>query len=226
MRFKVNFSTVETFYRAFLELAVYLSSSLFLYLALIKFFPAIKNVVLIFAIISLLILRISDEISKPKQIKIINYYLWKTIAIIGSLFVLLLFANSYLTISSLLNRFFLNIWQILELGLNVMVIALVAFLVFILVYFYVALKIVSFAVRGIKDETKKEQLGAVGFILLLTPLFYANAVLKDNGIPYSWIDFLYSKLNWLFGFSLIFLHLNYLVKEVGKFLKVDKTQAR
>jgi len=216
MKFKVHFSTIETFYRAFMELAVYLSSSLFLHLALSAFFPGIKQGVEIFAIIALLILGISNKISKSKRVKIINIYFWKTIAIFGSVFVLFLFVNSYLKISVPLNRFFLNIWQDLELGLNQILIGLVALIVFILVYFYIALKVVSFAVDRIKDEKKKEQFGVIGVILILFPFFYANAVLRENGIPYSWIDLLYNKLNWLFGFSLIFLHLNYLIREIRK----------
>jgi len=106
MKFKVHFSTIETFYRAFMELAVYLSSSLFLHLALSAFFPGIKQGVEIFAIIALLILGISNKISKSKRVKIINIYFWKTIAIFGSVFVLFLFVNSYLKISVPLNRFF------------------------------------------------------------------------------------------------------------------------
>lgn len=210
------FSDIEKFHRAYLELAVYVSSFLFLLASLSLFFHDFK-IVAIITIVILFVLGALNDIEKSKKNKKITRFVWKTIAVFGSIFVLALFVNYYLKISFSLNQFFLNIRKEIETSINKLVINMVAIFAFLLIYSYICSKFSSFVISRIKSEKVKRAFGTLGIFLfsLLIVIFFGAGTVGGSA---SWGDFVYSKLSWLLGFSLIFLHLNYLIREGNNFL--------
>ncbi|MFH1657237.1 MAG: hypothetical protein ABH919_02110 [bacterium] len=205
---------VKNIYFAFSEIAVYISSFLFFSL----FFANILNRPNFFneALLPVAILLALYSYSKSKVIEQIVGFLGKLITISGSIFVLTLFLNSYFKISDFLNKIFVTVWDELESSLNEFVFAGVFLIMIMVIFFY----FINFLLELARDKIK----GRLSDVLsVLIVLFLALSVGFSKYLIPS-LDSLsmnvYSEVSFLVSFSLIFLHTDYLVKEIKKFKKV------
>lgn len=139
---------------------------------------------------------------KSEKLRIVNEYL----RLIGSIIFSLLFINLYLGISDFLNQQFTIAWENIELALNMfglIFLSVVAFLLICLVGFDLLFKFTFFIIR---DKEKRKRIGGP-----LVTFYFFICILLFPATPF-WLSVLaYEKLGWLVGFSLLFLHLNYLI---------------
>ena len=215
------FSNIIQVYRNCLELVIILSSFFFIFWFLAIF---ISWEILQYALVAILFF-ISfttrgrrGQVIKNETILRFSKYFLRTIKIIGSIFVIFLFTNSYLDIISFLNQGFLNIISGLEGLLNTTTIAILFSLLFIFSYVYLFLIFFNF----IKRKAYPSIFMTAGILVLLAPLIF---IIKEiSSLSLSFSETIYSRLSWLVGFSLIFIHLNYLIREIIIFLKGRETE--
>ena len=127
----------------------------------------------------------------------------KTLNIPGSLLVLFLFLNSYLRISESMAQEFLTQVERVERIFSSSFLDI--FLSFIIIFYFVfLLKRLAFN----RKERRRTLWQDIIFPLLILGFLFTFAVVFRRHI-----------VKYLFGFSLIFIHLSYLIKETKTFLK-------
>ncbi len=203
-------------YSASLNFAVLFSSLFFIFWFLATFLFREEKLLLIFLVALLLL---SSRVENKLLNKIIILFR-KTSIIVGSILLLFLFINSYLIISDVINKQFLDSWGKIENLLNQAVFMWMFVLILFFLYIgfiYLSVSFILEVIKRIKPEWAKIFFKFIVVTLILSLLAFPYFVLEDEFVVFLGGIF-YSKFNWLFGFSLISLHLNYLIKEARKII--------
>lgn len=211
-----NFFNIIKLYQNCLDLIIIISSFFFIFWLLSFIIP--WEILQYILILILFFLHFTTKgrhgyVIKNKIILKFSKNFLKIIKIIGSIIVIFLFLNSYFKIVDFLSQRFLNIIPGIEKGLNVTVITIFIFVLFMLSYIYFSSALFSFIQRKINHPIIAI---AQIIVLFLLPLLFLKQTIASFTLSFS--EAIYYKSNWLIGFSLIFLHLNYLIKEI-KLLK-------
>jgi len=200
-------------YSVILHIAVYVSSFAFLSLVLFIFLRFVKfNIEFLYIIALFLIVFVFFVKIKNRRIRKTGYYLGKIATISVSVFILLLFLNSYLKIFDNLNQFFTVILEILESFANRFTLGMLFAFGSILLYVYFASLFLRFILKKAQKIGKFANivLCLIAIVIIIFPfLYFLN---KSSFLSLN--DLFYSNFNWFFGFSLISLHLNYIFKEI------------
>ena len=214
------FSDIRKKYSVFLNILVSISSVFFiLWLLLVFFVRGEKSFTLIFllAVFIATMLLYSEQEEKERNdlllynpqksenIKKINDYL----RVLGSIIFLFLFINLYLRISDFLSQQFLSIWKNIELILNLfgfIFLFVATFFLMFLVGFVFWFNFTSFIIKD------KEKMKKTGRSLVFFYLVFSYFVLPYLMFRFSLV--FYEEIGLVFGFSLLFLHLNYLMKRL------------
>ncbi len=207
-----------------LHIAVYVSSFAFLSLTLFIFAKFVKFNIEFFHIIAFLLLSfILFTKIKNERIKKFGYYLGKILTIFVSVFILFLFLNSYLKIFDNIDQFFTVFLRTFEIFVNRFALGILFAIGSILLYIYFASLLLKFVLNITQKVTKfvKIIFGLIAtFIILIPFLYFLN---KFSIVVLN--DLFYSNFSWFFGFSLISLHLNYLLKEIKIIINSNTTHA-
>jgi len=133
----------------------------------------------------------------------------------GSILFLFLFFNSFFKISEPINQKFSAQIKSLEETYSTTLFGMFIVSVFILAVFrfFIVLKKILFGQMEERKYFWKEIILIILIIVILLPL-----ILEKTNIPF-YATFFAFILKWFFGISLLFLHLNYLIKETKIFLK-------
>jgi len=195
-----NLEFISELYARFLDVAVYISGVLFL--TFIFFQPEnIINFELNILIGLILLIKLVE--SKPKIKKIL-----KTVVLIFNSFIILLFLNLYFNFSSYLKIRFGNAQMFIEEGLGQfesIVVSMIILMIIGMLYMLSFISLVVFVSIKAKNRKFKKFLIVVVIIFMLI-----MGEVIFNPLE-SW-DM--AKLGFLGGFSLLFLHINYFVREI------------
>lgn len=212
-------------YSVILHIAVYISSFIFLSLALFIFAKFIKFNVEFFHIIAFFCLSfiIFTKI-KNKKIKKFGYHLGKILTILVSIFILFLFLNSYLKISSNIDQFSKVFLSAFEIFVNRFALGMLFSIGSVLLYVYFASLLLKFILNITQKAGRFAKIIIIGliatFIIIFPFLYFLN---KSSVLALN--DLFYSNFSWFFGFSLISLHLNYLFKETKTIINSNIIQS-
>lgn len=211
-------------YSVILHIAVYISSFIFLSLALFIFAKFIKFNIEFFHIIAFFCLSfiIFTKI-KNKKINKFGYHLGKILTRIVSIFILFLFLNSYLKISSNIDQFSKVFLNVLEISVNRFALGMLFSIGSVLLYVYFASLLLKFILNIMQKAGRFTKIitGLIATFIIIFPFLYflnKSSVLALN-------DLFYSNFSWFFGFSLISLHLNYLFKEIKTIINSNIIQS-
>lgn len=216
---KSLYGDIKPFYEVFLSIALFLSSfSIPLIFFIFTFNLNLPENVIYFSLLIIAVIAALRDKTKSKIIKQAIDFLGRTIMIFGSSFVLLLFFNAYFKISILLYDFYLKFWETWTFLMNQFVLSLTFSIAFIFFYLFFTAWLGKF----ITDKTKKTELGFLSFLILfvIIPFFFHLFNKGDSLTSGIWI--ISEKSAWIFGFSLIFLHLSYLLKEFRQVFKRNR----
>jgi len=203
---------------AMLNFVLLASSSLFLSLPIGSLFE-IEDYHAIFGIFFLLLLFFNSNYGF-KKFKRFGQYFTRIIKILGSIAFLFLFVNYYFKIFNFPTLEFLKEKIEWESFFNILALSIVLTLGSFVIYFYLASLILNFILDRIKIERRKKTLELIGWIVMLLPLlFLAISGINIRSLSFQQIMSIYSVFRWIFGFSLFFIHLNYLVQEARVFLE-------
>jgi len=214
-----KFSKTKIIYEGFLKKALFFSSFFIPFLFISAIFDLPETAFINSLLVILVVLELKEKANSKALEQIINV-LGEIITILGSLFVLLLFINSYLKLSLPLYEFYQSFWGEFETLMNVSIISMTLIVILPILYFGVLARFVEFI---IKSSKRKKEISALLFVLLFLIIITASRFFtaEISEMISSFSVTLYQKLPWLFGFSLAFLHLNYLIKK-GKELIENK----
>jgi len=205
-------------YRICSEFIVIASSSFFILRILEIFIPWTILQFILFPVSFFIISGIKggDEFLLIKNKKFLRFSksFLKTIKVIGSILVILIFLNLFLNIINFLNQLFLNIFSEIESYLNIVIISVFFSVVFLLLYMNLFLTLFHFIQKKVNNSV-------VIIIKIFIAIILPVMCLEGAILPFffSFSEIIYFKINWLIGFSLIFLHINYLITEITVFLK-------
>jgi hypothetical protein len=215
---KATISDILSIYSALSALAVLFSSYLFLTLVLLVLLNSIgiatKSEHLLFVIIIICFFFTNKK--QSKKIKKFGKYLGKTIIALMSILIILLFLNNFIVISQFSKEVFLIVWNVIETAINKFVLGTISMFLFIFIYFELAGFFIKFITDTIKGKFLKIVIGTT--VLIIFPVILIIVFLNTSEAK-SISNLFYNKISYFLGFSLIFLHLDYLVKETKKFLK-------
>jgi hypothetical protein len=222
-------SNVWKYYSGLLDVAVYISSFFFLcwLLAVLffksgEFFENFLYIIFIFSILFLILLTLYSCFSeRNEKVKTIGNLLGKFFPFIGSFFVLFLFFNLYFPIYPPLKEYFSDFWKIIESGLNEFVIDLLIIFIFFTIPVGIAYQIFIFEpTRRIKDKKKADIFSIIGGLLVIGVevglIYWVGFLIYQQSFLSSFIK---SNLKLIFGFSLFFIHLNFIIRKVSEFFK-------
>jgi hypothetical protein len=175
-----------------------------------------------FSILFLILYKIYPYLSeRSEKIEIIGNLLGEIIPLIGSLFVLFIFLNSYFPIYPPLKEYFLDFLKMVEDFLNEFVIAPLIVFIFLVVPLSIASGV--FLSEGMKrmGDKKKEKIFVIFgslllFIFEVGLMYWTGLLLTEQS---SFTPFIKSNLKIIFGFSLLSIHLNFIRKKIGEFFK-------
>ena len=215
-------SGISELYSKLLDIAVYLSS--FSFFGFGFSLLTHKDPVYVFLVMAVIFVILGNE-KLPRKVREISKCFLEAVAILASIIILFLFLNLYLTFSNPLTKCFLAFKEIAEDALNQFVIKALFMFVSLFVLFYCVFHLLALIVEKAKTANKvfyKLFYGAISIIVELALIvlffyFYSSGDLLS--------DFLYSKIGWIFGFSLSFLHLRYLIKESKRIFQRGKNQS-
>jgi hypothetical protein len=203
---------ISGIYSAALDVTVFLSGALFLSFFITQLLKIKNDYFFFFLIWTPLFLQSFYRLKKLKGSKTLSKFgqqLIKIIKFLGSVIFLFLFVNYYLiNISGSFNLKFLKEKIEWESFFNSLIFSIVISMTFLTIL----LEVGNFIT---KKEGRKRKVFIVILILILLFL-----IIKRS--PPSWIIFIYPKWNLIFGFSLFYLHSNYLLQEIFRLLKFSK----
>jgi hypothetical protein len=219
-------SELSRSYSFLLDLSVYISEFfLFCWILAVFFFESgekFLETIYFFLILFIILFKLYPYLSeRSEKIETIGNLLGKVIPFIGSLFVLVLFLNLYFPIYPSLREYFSDFWKMTESLLNEFVITLLIIFIFFMAPLDIAYG--KFLFEGMKrmGNKKEEKIFIiVGSILLIgveVGLIYWVNFLTTQQSPLTL--FIKSNLKLIFGFSLFFIHLNFIIRKVGEFFK-------
>jgi len=198
--------SIKELYVKFLDVAVYISEILLL--ILVFFQPKIIVDLISYILIGLILLiKFVESNSRIKKIL-------KKIALILNLFIIFLFLNLYFNFSNYLKIRFENVQKIIESGLGqfeLIIISIIILMTIAILYMISFASLVYFILIKIKKNKLKKFLViiAVIFMLIMGEMIFN---------PLESYDI--SRLRFLGGFSLLFLHINYFFREMFNFKKI------
>jgi len=219
-------SNIRKSYFRLLDVAVYLSSFFFFcWLLTVLFFKSgekLLDIIYVFSILSIILFTIYSYFSeRNEKVETIGNLLGEFIPFIGSLFVLFIFLNLYFPIFSPLKEYFSDFWKIIESFLNEFVIIVLIIFIFFTIPVGIAYqKFIFEPMRRIKDKKKEDIFVIIGSLLVIgveVGLAYWITFLTSQQSPLTL--FIKSNLKLIFGFSLFFIHLNFIIRKVGGFFK-------
>jgi hypothetical protein len=175
-----------------------------------------------FSILFLILYKLYPYLSeRSEKIEIIGNLLGEIIPLIGSLFVLFIFLNSYFPIYPPLKEYFLDFLKMVEDFLNEFVIAPLIVFIFLVVPLSIASGV--FLSEGMKrmGDKKKEKIFVIFgslllFIFEVGLMYWTGLLLTEQS---SFTPFIKSNLKIIFGFSLLSIHLNFIRKKISEFFK-------
>jgi hypothetical protein len=191
---------ISNLYVGFLDIAVYISGVLFL--ISIFFQPEIIVNFILYILIGLILL-IKIVESKPRIKKIL-----KRIVLILSSFTIFLFINLYFGFSDYLKIRFESAQKIIEGGLGqfqLIILSIIMLFIISIVYFIFFISLIGFILIKIKNNKFKKCLVITISILML---IVGEMIFS----PFESWDM--SRLQFWGGFSLLFLHVNYFLREI------------
>jgi hypothetical protein len=219
-------SNVWKYYSGLLDVAVYLSSFFFFcWLLTVLFFKSgekLLDIIYAFSILSIILFTIYSYFSeRNEKVETIGNLLGEFFPFIGSFFVLFLFFNLYFPIYPPLKEYFSDFWKIIESGLNEFVIGLLIIFIFFTIPVGIAYQIFIFEpMRRIKDKKKADIFSIIGGLLVIGVevglIYWIGFLIYQQSFLSSFIK---SNLKLIFGFSLFFIHLNFIIRKVGEFFK-------
>jgi len=162
------------------------------------------------AIFIILIFFLFDFIKKRFQkIKKAGSFFGKTVNILLSIFIVFLSFNYFITLSDNINEFFLATIQIIEQAMNVFIFSVIILMLIIILYINIVYLFLDFIFKKWLNNVSEKLKLIIFFIFFTFPL----PILMDIRIDPA-VDFLVFKIGPVLGFSLFFLHLDYLIKEI------------
>ena len=219
--FKEFYSGFKKIYSGFLDIAVLISSVFFILRLLVMFFVREKNfdgdifVIIISLSIAavLLIAEFGEKHARHVQKKSKNFKkVNDSLKILGSIIFSFLFINVFLEISHSLNEQFFGMWRNIEIFLNIVGIALLFFIAYFLIGTFLFFIFIPFTIFStFKNKEKINQTmnkilpWLISFILISFIALFTHLLVDNVG------KLIYNKIGWIFYFSLIFIHLNYLI---------------
>lgn len=216
------FSDIKPLSKVFLKVALFASSFFFPFIFIMTIFD-LPELSIYYALLAITIILVLRDKTKSKLIKKNVNLLGKLITIFGSLFVLFVLLNSYLKISGILYDFYQEFWEKWELLMNLLVLSPVLTFALIILYFSISGWLIKFIIDRTKkfEKFSKVVSGILTFVLfiMIPVIVYMRKEVMGEDLLFPLIFTLSQRLIWLFGFSLFFLHLNYLIKEIRKTLK-------
>ena len=168
---------------------------------------------LISLVLFLFVIFFANLLGKSERIGKIGVFLGKSMTILISMFILVLFINYYLKISESLSYLFINILQPFEAEVN----KYILFYLFVIISFLIIINILFFIRNSIKnkfklqDKTSNIITGIAIFVLFFPYTFFIMENI-DNNAPFG--DFLYSNVGIFFGIPLVLLYTNFLIGEL------------
>mgnify|MGYP001565238840 CR=1 FL=1 len=210
-------TSISKIYTSILNVAVHISSLLFIGITLAILVPWFKlTYYLAFLWLAVMAIKLFKNKASHKINGIVRCLL-RIICIFASASIVLLFANYYFRLIPPLNERFLIIWNILEKTTNEAVFYAMFSIVCSLVYLYLTtafLNLIHFITEKIKLSSRFKG-GIIVALLFLFFIWIPYAVTHGKTLDSLTLS-LYPKMGWIFGFSLIALHGNYLIKEFAK----------